>query len=76
VKPDGDLVMEGYDLGAVPMRCFGDSDYEYWVTVRRADKDRLLLLLIAQLLVNENCKSSRFMEWLKSREIPYQFSSY
>jgi len=76
VKSGGHLVMEGYDLGTTPMRCFGDSDYEYWVTVRGADKDRLLLHLIAALVAEEDRKSSRFMEWLKSKGIPYEFASY
>jgi hypothetical protein len=50
VGPDGDLVLEGQDIGSLPQQCFGDSDYEYWVTVRSAERDRLQLHLVAALL--------------------------
>jgi len=29
----GELELEGYDLGKLPEEVFGDSDYEYWVTL-------------------------------------------
>jgi hypothetical protein len=71
----GDLVMEGQDVGAAPMQMFDDEDYEYWVTVRAEHKDRVLLGLMQQVFSDPSA-SSRFMEWLKKRGIPFEFSSY
>ncbi len=42
---NGDLQISGHDLGAAPLELMGDSDYEYWLTIRSAQKDRLLQFL-------------------------------
>jgi hypothetical protein len=72
VNESGDLVLAGQDIGAAPTEIFGDSDYEYWVTVRAADRDAVLL----QLLVERFDDDRDFMEWLKARAIPYEFFSH
>lgn len=41
----GDLVVEVQDIGEELERRFGDSDYEWWVTVRAANTPKLLKLL-------------------------------
>ena len=43
----GDLVFSGQDLGAAPSAIFGDSDYEYWLTVPASHKHELLGILSA-----------------------------
>jgi hypothetical protein len=72
IESDGRLMLEGYDLGPEVEKYWGDSDYEYWLTVAADYKDSLLL----RLLQDRFSTSSAFMDWLKSQEIPYQFSSY
>ena len=42
VDEASDLVVETQDIGAELVRIFGDSDYEWWVRVRAADKPELL----------------------------------
>lgn len=54
IRDNGDLVLEGQDLGAAPREVFGDSDYEYWLTLRAGDKDRAL----EELLVEAGDKQS------------------
>ena len=44
---EGELVLEGYDIGAFVEEVWGDSDYEYWLTVRGADLPRLAGVLAA-----------------------------
>lgn len=39
INEDGDLVLSGQDVGEAPRAMFGDSDYEYWLTVRGEHKD-------------------------------------
>lgn len=40
----GSLVIEGHDVGRAVSAAFGDSDYEYWLTVNRENKLRLFEL--------------------------------
>jgi len=37
-----DLVIEGQDLGRAVASVWGDSDYEYWLTVDRKHLDRVI----------------------------------
>ncbi|MDD1712094.1 MAG: hypothetical protein LUQ69_02880 [Methanoregulaceae archaeon] len=42
----GDLCVSGYDMGKDPLQWCAKSDYEFWVTLKADQKDRLLLALI------------------------------
>lgn len=44
----GDLVISGQDLGSAVRGAFGDTDYEYWLRIREADKAALLEALQAE----------------------------
>ena len=44
----GDLVFEAQDLGELPRKMYGDSDYEWWVRVAAADKPAVLAALRAE----------------------------
>ena len=68
----GNLVLEGFDIGDSVEEFWGDSDYEYWLTLSQEWKDTVLLLLI-----KERFKlSSDFQTWLESNEVPYKFESW
>lgn len=41
----GKLALEGYEIGPTVLRIWGDSDYEYWVSVMPEDKPRVLAAL-------------------------------
>lgn len=45
INEGGDLVISGQDVGEVPRAAFGDSDYEYWLTVRGEHKDAMFRAL-------------------------------
>lgn len=72
IVDNGDLQLEGYDIGDSVEEFWGDDDYEYWVTVASNYKDTLLLHLLKERFKD----SSSFMAWLKQKDIPYQFDSY
>jgi len=76
IAEDGRLEISGQDLGEAPEKYWGDSDYEYWVSVRPEHKDRVLLALIERLYGGNSTVVSEFMEFLKSRDIPYEFDSW
>jgi hypothetical protein len=48
IRENGDVVLEGQDVGAAPREIFGDSDYEYWLTIRSEDKDRVFEGLLVE----------------------------
>lgn len=76
VNDADELVMEGQDMGPAVEHIFREDDYEYWVTVQKEHKDWLLLNLIKDVFADHPTPSSAYMEWLKEKGIPYDFSSY
>lgn len=60
IKETGDLVVLCQDVGKAPEEWWGDSDYEFWVTVKEEHKDKLLLALIEKLYENI------FLLWMNS----------
>jgi hypothetical protein len=69
---DGSLVLDGVDAGEDVINYFGDWDFEYLLVVAPEYKDTVLLHLI-----KDRFSSAQDMQqWLKERDIPYQFTSY
>lgn len=77
VAPDtGALLLEGQDLGATPKQSFGESEYEYFLTVNADQKDRLLLELLAEKLHGDETARTTLAAWLDSHGIPYELGSW
>lgn len=76
ITDDSDLLFSGHDLGDAPKELFGDSDYEYWLMIKAVDKDQMLLGVIEKLYSGNTTLISELMEFLKSKDIPYDFHSY
>ena len=76
INDKGDLLFSGQDIGSAPEEIFGDSDYEYWLTVPAADKDKLLLALIEKHYAGDALVVSTLREFMESREIPHNFFSH
>ena len=72
IDEDGDLVLEGQDVGKAVEEYWGDSDYEYVVNVKAEFKDSVLLYLIKERFTT----SKDFMDWLDDKRIPKEFSSW
>jgi hypothetical protein len=72
IDEGGQLVMEGHDLGPGVEIAFGDSDYEYWLTIPTDYKDTVLLHLIKDKFVS----SHDFEKWLKLKSIPNKRDCY
>ena len=73
IQKNGDLLFSGQDIGDAPMEIFGDSDYEYWLTVPAAVKDRLLLAVIEKHYAGDSLVISTLRELMESRDIPCNF---
>lgn len=76
IDDNGDLLFSGQDIGDAPEEIFGDSDYEYWLTVPAGEKDRLLLALIEKHYAGNSTVISELRELMEAKGIACQFSSY
>ena len=76
IRENGDLLFSGQDIGDAPEEIFGDLDYEYWLTVPAAEKDKLLLALIEKHYAGDALVISTLREFMESKQIPCEFSSY
>jgi uncharacterized protein YciI len=76
LEETGDLVLEGFCAGPLAERIFGDSDWEYWVTVPAEQKDRLLLELLHEKYAGDTLAERHFRAWLAARGVPHRFESY
>lgn len=75
INDEGDLIFEQVDYGPVTAQLApngGDTDYEYWVTVKSAHINKVLLELIRDTFSDQG----EFEKWLKSKSIVYNFFSY
>ena len=72
----GALCFSGQDVGEAPQKYWGDQDYEYWLTVDAADKDRVLLALVDKLYSGNASLISDIQDLLESEGIRGTFSSY
>jgi hypothetical protein len=66
IEENGDLAVEGYDIGKAPLDFWGDSDYEYGRTIKKKYKKKMLRLLIEQQFNSD----SDFQRWLDEKGIP------
>ena len=76
ITEEGDLLLSGQDIGEIPEQFFGDSDYEYWLTVPASEKDRLLLALLEKHYGGDSCVISSLRELMESKDIPHNFHSH
>jgi hypothetical protein len=76
INDKGDLVLSGQDIGEAPREFRGDSDLEYFLTVRREHKDALLLALLEQLYRDDARAVSGLRDLLAAKGIPGEFFSF
>lgn len=76
IDENKDLLFSGQDIGNAPEEIFGDIDYEYWLTVPAAEKDRLLLALIEKHYAGDAMVVSTLRELMESKDISCGFYSH
>jgi hypothetical protein len=77
IDETGNLVFEGYDIGDAVERYWGDSDYEYWLTIKTEHLPTVLLSLIKECFDHNLFKNdSEFRSWLDKNGIPSEFQSW
>ena len=76
INETGDLLFSGQDVGEGPREIFGDTDYEYWLKVPSAEKDRLLLALIEKHYAGDKLLISNLKELMNLKKIQCEFHSH
>ena len=76
IEDNGNLVVEGQDVGAAPLKWFDDEDYEFIVTVRKEDKDLVLLALIQKLFGGKFRAVDDFREFLEEKGVPFGWTTW
>ena len=76
IDDNGDLVIFGQDIGDAPDEIYGDLDFEYWLSIPAAEKDRVLLLLIEKIYRGNAAVVSEFREFLAAKGISHGFHSF
>lgn len=76
IDKKGKLMVYTLDIGKMPEEIWGDSDYEFWVTVSAKHKDKLLLALIEKVYGGHFSAVDEFREFLDSKGIPNQFGNW
>jgi hypothetical protein len=85
---DGNLIIDGYDIGTIVEDIFGDSDYEYTTTIHRDDLEQLNvafglpigsreeMLLFLKTHYNSNACYSQIQNYLTQHDIPFDKFSW
>jgi hypothetical protein len=71
INDAGDLVLESVDTGDLSREFWGDSDYEWWITVRAPERDALLTELHTDLSISGSGKAASKDELLSLLERKY-----
>lgn len=72
INDHDDLTLEGVDADKDTEKFFGDSDYEYWLTVPKDFKETILLHLIKERFSSVHDLKA----WLEEKDIPLTLTSY
>jgi hypothetical protein len=76
IENNGNLVVEGQDVGEEPLKWFDDEDYEFFVTVREEDKDQVLLALIQKVFGGKFRAVDDFREFLEEKGVPFGWMTW
>jgi hypothetical protein len=72
IDAEGDLVLEGQDLGPQVRKFFRTGEYEYFYKIPAGYKDTLLL----KLLKEKFDEGVVLDKWLKEHGVPYRFFNW
>ena len=72
----GAWVISGQDISRSFVEIFGDSDYEYWITLPLKDSRDITIEMLREAAHRDPGGSRAIMAWLKERKIRYRFESY
>lgn len=75
-EPGGRLVIAGQDLGVAPLEVFGDSDYEYWITIGPKHAAGIDIATLRAVAAGDPGGSLGITRWLRERGIGHRIETY
>ena len=69
---NGDLLIEGQDIGSTAEQFFGEREYEYEVHIEAHYVPAVLLWLLKERFTSD----ITFRSWLDELKIPHRFATY
>jgi hypothetical protein len=76
LKDDGEIVLEGQDMGPAVEAVWGDTDYEYWVRVARRSLPKLAFELLREKFVGRLDAVTAFRDWCRAHGVEHEFGNY
>jgi hypothetical protein len=76
IEDDGALTVWTSDIGEYVEQFWGDTDYEYWVTVSPQHKDLLILALLEKCYTGDAEVVADFKELLETKRIAFEFDTW
>lgn len=76
VHADGSVRLEAYDSGSSVEEVWGDSDYEFWVTVPATALRKLAFALLREKYVGRDRAVDELAAFCKREDIEYEWDSY
>lgn len=73
---DEKLMVDTQDMGQATEAAWGDSDYEFWTTVRKEHWGDLLVALIREFLADEPRATDRLREICQEHDVPHEWDSW
>jgi len=76
LKDDGEVVMEGQDMGPAVETVWGDTDYEYWVRVAPPSLPKLAFELLREKFAGRLDAVTAFRDWCRAHGVEHEFGNY
>jgi hypothetical protein len=76
VKKDGSVKIDAQDMGKLVEGTWGDSDYEFWVEVKRKEIPKLLFALLKEKYKNVEDAVDDFGAFCKENDIEHTWDSW
>jgi hypothetical protein len=76
LKDDGEIVLEGQDMGPAVETIWGDTDYEYWVRVAPLSLPKLAFELLREKFLGRLDAVTAFRDWCRAHGVEHEFDNY
>ena len=76
LEDDGAIRLEAQDRGPLVEQVWGDSDYEFWVSVAPASLPKLAFELLREKFAGQPGAVDAFRQWCKDHGVEHAFDSW
>ena len=76
LEDDGAITMDAQDTGPTVTQIWGDSDYEFWVSVPSASVSMLAFELLREKFAGQLGAVDAFRDWCETHGVECKFESW